>query len=425
MISYLIYLLQVGFVFTCLLAFYYLFLKNLTFHTINRFILLLIIPIALAIPGIEMPLNTITSNYLYEVTSFEAPIETVSTTFDEPNATAANYSIVYYLGIFYFLGVGVSLTILCLNILKIMHIKRLSQKEEREGNIIYTSSNPSVFSCFQWIFVPKAMPMDLLRPVLSHEQAHVRMYHTFDLLIVELFAALMWINPFVYLYRNLLKAVHEYQADAYALKKNISKSNYLTLLLQNLSQTNGYGITSNFKSSQIKNRVKMITKNKSKRIHSMKYLFVLPISFALLMAFAPLPGEEPSIFPIADGLYEKISSPFGVTRKNPFSKEIEKHHGIDIVAKTGTPVLATGDGKVMKAEYNKAFGHMIVIDHGENIQTLYAHLNKVNVKEGDLVTLKDVIGEVGNTGRSTAPHLHYEVRKDGKQVDPRDYFNVK
>ena len=165
-----------------------------------------------------------------------------------------------------------------------------------------------------------------------------------------------------------------------------------------------------------------MTKNKSKRIQSMKYLFIIPIAFALLMAFAPLPMGEPSIFPIAEGLDEKISSPFGVTRKNPFSKEIEKHNGIDIVAKSGTPVLATGDGKVIKAEYNKAYGHMIVIDHGDNIQTMYAHLHKVNVKEGELVKLKDVIGEVGNTGRSTAPHLHYEVLQNGEQVDPMGYF---
>ena len=422
MISYLIYLLQVSFVFASLVSFYYLFLKDLTFHTFNRIILILIIPTSLVIPVIEMPENVITSNYIYEISSFDTSIDNVSTTFEEPKALAANICIAYYLGIFYYLGVGVSLTLLCLNIFKILHIKRLSEKEERAGVIIYTSSNPVVFSCFHWIFVPKAMPLKLLSLILKHEQAHVRKNHTFDLLFVELFAALLWFNPFIYLFRNLLKAVHEYQADTYVLQQDISKSTYLTLLLQNLSHTNGYGITSNFKSSQIKKRVKMMTKNKSKRIQSMKYLFILPITLGLLMAFAPFPVEEPSIFPIAEGLYDKISSPFGVTRKNPFSKEIEKHNGIDIVAKSGTPVLATGDGKVIKAEYNKAYGHMIVIDHGDNIQTMYAHLHKVNVKEGELVKLKDVIGEVGNTGRSTAPHLHYEVRKGKKHIDPSLYF---
>jgi murein DD-endopeptidase MepM/ murein hydrolase activator NlpD len=402
---------------------------------------LLIIPLALIIPTLEIPISSsIASNYIIEPSGFEPTTEIMAAKLNELKSADVKDSVFIYLNIFYWLGVGVSMTLFVLNILRLLHIRRLSNKVKVDGFTILTSSTPAIFSSFKWIFVPKDMPLNQVQPIIKHEQAHVRKLHTIDLLMVELFAALLWFNPFIYLFKNLLKAVHEYQADAHVLSSNISKSNYLAVLLKNLSPKNGHSLTessagslaSSFKNSHIKNRIKMMTKNKSTRIQSIKYLLILPIISGLLLAFTPITGNEmsyitftgevPSIFPIQEGLYKKISSPYGVTRKDPFTKEMKKHTGMDIVADTGTPILATGSGKVIKAGEYGFFGNMIVIDHGEYIQTMYAHLNKVNVKEGDLVNTEDVIGEVGSTGKSTAPHLHYEVHKNGKRVNPSEYY---
>jgi murein DD-endopeptidase MepM/ murein hydrolase activator NlpD len=91
----------------------------------------------------------------------------------------------------------------------------------------------------------------------------------------------------------------------------------------------------------------------------------------------------------------------------------------------GDPVKCTANGKVSLAGYNGGYGNCIVIDHGYNLQTLYGHLSKVNVKIGDEVKIGQSIGEVGSTGRSTGPHLHYEVHFKGEKVNPELYLNFK
>ncbi|WP_373534343.1 M23 family metallopeptidase [Microcoleus sp.] len=112
-----------------------------------------------------------------------------------------------------------------------------------------------------------------------------------------------------------------------------------------------------------------------------------------------------------------LSSPFGA-RSDPFLGHAAMHAGLDFKAATGTPVRATADGKVVDAGRNGGYGNMVEIDHGNGTATRYAHLSKISVATGDKVTRGTVVGEVGSTGRSTGPHLHYEVRKHGNAVDP-------
>jgi murein DD-endopeptidase MepM/ murein hydrolase activator NlpD len=120
-----------------------------------------------------------------------------------------------------------------------------------------------------------------------------------------------------------------------------------------------------------------------------------------------------------------ITSNFG-TRENPFSGYgAETHPGIDFKGNMGDAVKSTANGKVSMAGYNGGYGNCIVIDHGYELQTLYGHLSKINVKIGDEVKLGEVIGEVGSTGRSTGPHLHYEVHFKGEKVNPELYLNFK
>jgi len=123
--------------------------------------------------------------------------------------------------------------------------------------------------------------------------------------------------------------------------------------------------------------------------------------------------------PIRDG--GRISSPYGY-RKDPFAGTKKFHYGIDIAASTGTEVFPARSGEVTFSGYRKGYGNIIEIDHGEGLVTRYAH-NRVNrVAAGDRVSQDTIIAEVGSTGRSTGPHLHFEIRHDGRKVSPQMIF---
>lgn len=130
----------------------------------------------------------------------------------------------------------------------------------------------------------------------------------------------------------------------------------------------------------------------------------------------------PAIQPVKNEQLTRMASGYGY-RNDPFTKIRKFHAGMDFTAKTGTPIYATGDGVVERAD-NKAsgYGNHIVLKHGFGYQTLYAHLSKYNVRVGQRVKRGDVIGFVGSTGRSEAPHLHYEVHVNGQPVNPINFY---
>jgi len=118
-----------------------------------------------------------------------------------------------------------------------------------------------------------------------------------------------------------------------------------------------------------------------------------------------------------------ISSRFGL-RKDPFTSETRLHAGVDIAAEKGTPVKAAMSGEVVMSCRMPDYGNVVAVDHGQGIVTVYAHNEKNTVKAGDQVKKGDVIGQVGSTGRSTGPHLHFEVRKNGVKIDPMEFMGV-
>jgi len=128
----------------------------------------------------------------------------------------------------------------------------------------------------------------------------------------------------------------------------------------------------------------------------------------------------PAIYPVYKEK-RKFSSRYDY-RKDPFTKKKQFHYGDDFSAKVGTKVLATANGIVKSSRYYGSFGHYIEIDHGNGYVTAYAHLSKRMVKKGDTVTRGDVIAKIGNTGKSTAAHLHYEVKLNGDHVNPNQYY---
>lgn len=126
----------------------------------------------------------------------------------------------------------------------------------------------------------------------------------------------------------------------------------------------------------------------------------------------------PSIRPIAGGY---LNSSFGY-RKDPINDKVRFHYGQDITINTGEVVLAPADGTVKVARYRGGYGNVIKIDHGYGYSTLFGHLSAFNVKKGQKVKRGNIIGKSGNSGRSTAPHLHYEVHHYGTPQNPLDYF---
>ncbi len=130
----------------------------------------------------------------------------------------------------------------------------------------------------------------------------------------------------------------------------------------------------------------------------------------------------PAIQPINNKNLKRISSYYGL-RTDPFYKVKKFHNGIDFSAPTGSPIYATGDGIVEKIIYShRGYGNRLIINHGYNYKTIYAHLHKFNVKKGEHVKRGQTIAYVGNTGKSTAPHLHYEVVKNNRKLNPIYYF---
>ena len=130
----------------------------------------------------------------------------------------------------------------------------------------------------------------------------------------------------------------------------------------------------------------------------------------------------PSIQPIRNEDLKRMASGYG-WRIDPFTKKRRRHFGMDFSAVRGTPVYATGNGIIKRADNRAAgFGKHIRVDHGFGYVSIYAHLDKYNVKRGQKVKRGEIIGFVGNTGRSVAPHLHYEIVKDGKKINPINFY---
>ena len=130
----------------------------------------------------------------------------------------------------------------------------------------------------------------------------------------------------------------------------------------------------------------------------------------------------PAIQPIYNKDLRRVASGYGM-RIDPFLKVRRMHYGLDFSVKKGTPIYATADGKVViiKSSFG-GLGKHIYLDHGNGYRTVYAHLNKFNVKKGQKVKRGELIAYSGNTGRSTSPHLHYEVHKNGEKINPINFF---
>ena len=191
----------------------------------------------------------------------------------------------------------------------------------------------------------------------------------------------------------------------------------------------GFGGTNKYAHLEDLNNSALIIETSKKLDILSKEAYIQSKSFDEVMKMA-LNKEEmlasiPAVQPITNRDLKRTASGWGY-RIHPIYKVRKMHWGMDFTAPVGTPVFATGNGKIIETSGSKKsrsdFGLCVVIEHGFGYQTLYGHLNSFNVKEGQQVKRGDIVGYVGNSGASTAPHLHYEVHKDGQRVNPSFYY---
>jgi len=188
----------------------------------------------------------------------------------------------------------------------------------------------------------------------------------------------------------------------------------------------GFGGVNRYKSLEGYNNSEMIIASTKRLDIIQKQLVIQSKSLDEITKLAEekekLLAAIPAIQPINNDQLTRMASGFG-WRSDPFTKARKMHYGMDFTSPRGTPIYASGDGEIARADNSASgFGKHIRIDHGYGYMTIYAHLSKYNVKRGQTVKRGDLIGFVGSTGRSQAPHLHYEVWKDGIRIDPINFY---
>jgi len=190
----------------------------------------------------------------------------------------------------------------------------------------------------------------------------------------------------------------------------------------------GYGGVNRYENLKGFNNSDLIINTSEKVNQISKQLYIQSKSFDDIIELAKNKADMlaalPAIQPVSNKNLSRMASGYG-PRIHPIYKTRKMHSGMDFSAKSGTPIYATGDGKVSKVRRSRrGYGNHVIINHGYGYKTLYAHMKKYAVKKGQKVKRGEVIGYVGSTGTSVAPHLHYEVHKDGKKINPVNfYFN--
>lgn len=225
---------------------------------------------------------------------------------------------------------------------------------------------------------------------------------------------------------NKLEMVEKVLKDVQQRDDNIYRVIFQTDSIPNAIRLAGFGGVNRYEALEELDNAEIALNTAKKLDIVMKQLYVQSKSFDEIIDLAIRKDEllkcTPAIMPIANNDLRRTASGWG-WRIDPVYKIRKFHEGMDFTAITGTEVYASGDGVIesTKKEFS-GYGSNIIINHGFGYSTLYAHLNGFNVKEGQKVQRGDIIGYVGNTGKSTGPHLHYEVRVRGNAVDPRNYY---
>uniref|UniRef100_UPI00404A5894 M23 family metallopeptidase n=1 Tax=Flavobacterium sp. TaxID=239 RepID=UPI00404A5894 len=227
------------------------------------------------------------------------------------------------------------------------------------------------------------------------------------------------LNKRMALMSDALSAIEERDNNIYRIYFNTSP-------IPEEQRKSGFGSSSRYKDLEGFNNSELVIQTNKKIDVLTKELAIQSKSLDDIIALAKqkekLLAAIPAIQPVKNEDLKRMASGYGY-RSDPFTKVRKMHYGMDFTAKSGTFIYATGDGVVLKADNSlSGYGNHIEINHGFGYVTLYAHLSKYNCRPGQKVKRGDVIGYVGSTGRSEAPHLHYEVIKNGEKINPLNFY---
>jgi murein DD-endopeptidase MepM/ murein hydrolase activator NlpD len=190
-------------------------------------------------------------------------------------------------------------------------------------------------------------------------------------------------------------------------------------------RSSGAGGTSRYDYLTDLSSADLIIQTSKKMDYISRQIYIQSNSFDEVLELAKTQKDRlkhiPSIQPIPDRYLKQLASGYGM-RIDPIYGTARFHSGMDFTANIGTPVYTTADGTVTLADWKQGYGKCIIIDHGYGYETLYAHLNEYKVRTGQKVVRGELIGQVGNTGKSTGPHLHYEVHVKGQPDNPAKYY---
>jgi Peptidase family M23 len=333
----------------------------------------------------------------------------------------------------YFVGVAIQIARLFFSIQSILKIKNLGEISIAGNFKIVRTDSAEPFTFFNIIFLPKS---GTPKHIYDHEKTHALQFHWVDLIIVQIASIIQWFNPIMIAYKRSLKMQHEYLADDSIIKKGIKLEEYLNCMTNHLNPIKNFDLISSFYFQSIKKRIIMLTKKRTSRQLSGIYFIVVPIIICLLFAFASKPNHQLLNYEAADSVIQhglqfispikasltKLSSGFG-DRMHPILGYKKFHTGIDLVSQEGVKVMSSEDGVVSSSNYDSLHGNFIIIKHNDSYSTFYSHLKARDVERGDKVKKEQTIGSVGNTGLSTESHLHFEILKDEKPVDPKAYLH--
>ena len=410
--------LQVNIAIILVYGLWFVFLRRTRTHSFQRFFLLSGLLISISLPFLPQAYWSpeLIPNWQPQLMD---PQEVSST----PAALAPEQTSISWIWLVYFTGVGLFTFRFLRNLTQLFLAVRALPSQKWRGYRIIFDSNPCPRSFFKLIFLSHSAWQSSQRDLLlAHESAHARFAHSFDLIFIQLLHILLWFNPFIILYRRALKEVHEYQADAY-VQKQVGLKPYLDLLLEQSFRGDSPEFLSAWGSHLTQRRMFMLLQNPNLFRHLTLNSLAFGHSIILLASLYLAGGNndpENWISPLKD---YRITASFK-DMKDPFSKEIKFHKGIDLAAPLGTEVLAPASGKVHELGDDESHGIYLVLAHPDGWMTIYNHLNETapGLKAGDNVKQGSLIGKVGSTGRSTGPHLHYEIQKDGQNVDPKPYL---
>lgn len=441
-----IYLLKAALTVMMVWIVYSVIFSRLTFFRFNRFFLLgglvfsFLVPlIPLSSPGIEVVVPAFDEGFFTGVPDQPAS-QAVSGSQGQP---------AFWLDAAFYLWFLLALLYLLRSAIQLSRLKKMSLRGQvlHRGRLrlVILGELPSAFTFFRSVYIDRYTYRNRLMPVIRHEWVHAREGHSLDLLFMETACALLWFNPFVFLLRKAVRENLEYLADERSSRDTPSLIGYLEVLQGELLRSHSLAFASYFNRSTLKKRIMMLTNKRSDRRLRWSYLLVLPLLALVLMAFhksasgLPLSGEPsgkslpvlqtqgvdkglPHVFPLGSEYRNAITWNYGIKAKNPVTGVETEHGGVDIKAPEGTPVYATADGEVSKVTENDDWGKLLVIKHKDGYMTWYAHLSDISVREGAAVKAGEKVASVGSTGKSTGPHLHYEVRLKGERVDPNRYY---